>query len=56
MVTLQKVVYYRQGIWHLDLTHKMMEFDTEELILVSSLFVQTVDAIVSLTELRLTIA
>ena len=22
MVTLQKDVYYRQGIWHLDLTHK----------------------------------
>ena len=34
MVTLQKDVYYRQGIWHLDLTQKMMESDTEELILV----------------------
>ena len=41
MVTLQKDVYYRKGIWHFHLTHKtdeMMEFDTEELILVLFFF------------------
>ena len=44
IVTYQKDIYYRLGIWNLDLMHrinpnvenrwKMMEFDTEELILV----------------------